>query len=197
VNIYGDKMTGEITFSKNEENAKLEWEQFVKNNNNKFRDFLDFGRKCVEKAILIRSHYDEAQIFSVFVWTSIACLGEIAKKAGEDGYAQQMEKMYKEEKMYEETPFKEPQRDNNPWTKKQALKEWRNFVKENTNKFKEFIKFLREISKQAESIYKKYGVNLYSAFADAMFVYATTVESYYALSNTSRFQHYLQRFQVK
>jgi len=184
-------MTGEITFSKNEENAKLEWEQFVKNNNNKFRDFLDFGRKCVEKAILIRSHYDEAQIFSVFVWTSIACLGEIAKKAGEDGYAQQMEKMY------EEIAFKEPQRDNNPWTKKQALKEWGNFVKENTNKFREFIEFLHGISKQAESIDKKYGVNLYSAFADAMFAYATTVESYYALSNTSRFKHYLQRFQVK
>jgi len=184
-------MTGEITFSKDEEDAKLEWAQFVHNNNDKFRDFLNFGRKCVEEAILIRSHYDEAQIFSVFVWTSIACLGEIAKKAGEDGYAQQMEKMY------EEIAFKEPQRDNNPWTKKQALKEWRNFVKGNTNKFKEIIEFLHEISKQAESIDKKYGVNLYSAFADAMFSYATIVESYYALSNTSRFQHHLQRFHVK
>ena len=184
-------MTGEITFSKDEEDAKLEWAQFVHNNNDKFKKFLDFGSKCVEKARLIRSHYEEGQIFSDFVMISIECLGEIAKKAEEDDYAQQMEKMDKE------IAFKEPQRDNNPGTQKQALKEWGNFVKENKNEFKEFIKFLRELSKQAESIDKKYEVNLYSEFADEMFVYAVIVEVYYALSNISRFKRHLQRFQVK
>ena len=165
MNVYCDKMTKEITLSEAEVNAGLEWAKFVYNNLDEFRGFLDFGFKFLEKARLISSHWDEAEMFSDFVRYSIASLIDVAHNAGDDVRAAQIEK----------EDLKEPKRDN-PWTEAQAFNEWRNFVKKNGNEFKDFIGFLRELSKQAKSIDEKYRVNLYSKFAKEMSNYAEIVE---------------------
>jgi len=115
--------------------AAFKLAKFVDNNKDKFREFLDFAIKFLEKASSIGSHYDDDndnKSYSSFVNKLAKYFYDLARMIGDETSA----------KKFEEIRNKELIRKECGWTREQASEEWRGFVKENEEKFKGLINFL-------------------------------------------------------
>ena len=140
--MNGDKMTermvSRIELTENDVDEALKWAWFVQNNSDKFKKSLDFAIELLEKANLIGSRYHIDEFYYFFFRDETGKhFYDLARLIGDDARATKIEKIIKETEIVK-------QHKEWDWTQEQALKEWENFVKENEEKFKELIYFLRE-----------------------------------------------------
>jgi len=127
--------------------AAFKLAKFVDNNKDKFREFLDFATKFLEKARSISSHYDDNdnKSYSSFVNELAKYFYDLAIMIGDETSA----------KKFEEIRNKESRRKERDWTREQASEEWRGFVKENKEKFEGLIIFLDKLKRMVGSDFAK------------------------------------------